>query len=193
MDGEFWIMAIFVTSDTHFNHEKIIGYCNRPFSDAKEMNEVLINNWNETVGPEDTVYHLGDFAMGGPARICPIFDQLNGYKILIRGNHDYLDRITKVGFPQIICHGIILPLTDNLQVEMVHRPIQSLTSLPTLCGHVHDLWKSIKPGDKPIVLHFKDEHVPAVYSKKNHWYINVGVDNWGFKPVNIQTIIELLT
>ena len=54
-------MSIFLTSDTHFNNDNIIKYCNRPFFNHKDMNEALIANWNSVVKPEDTVYHLGDF------------------------------------------------------------------------------------------------------------------------------------
>jgi calcineurin-like phosphoesterase family protein len=57
---------VFFTSDTHFNHANIISYCSRPFSSADEMNREIIARWNAVVGPEDTVYHLGDFAMGRP-------------------------------------------------------------------------------------------------------------------------------
>ena len=35
---------IYFTSDLHFYHEKIIHHCNRPFRDAQEMNEKLIQN-----------------------------------------------------------------------------------------------------------------------------------------------------
>lgn len=54
----------FFTSDTHFGHVNIILYCNRPFASVLEMNEQVIARWNDRVGPRDTVYHLGDFAMG---------------------------------------------------------------------------------------------------------------------------------
>ena len=52
---------IFFTSDTHFNHKAIISYCSRPFESVEEMNDRLIDNWNQVVKPSDTVYHLGDF------------------------------------------------------------------------------------------------------------------------------------
>jgi len=55
----------FFTSDTHFNHANIIKFCDRPFKDVELMNETLIANWNRVVGLDDTVFHLGDFCLGG--------------------------------------------------------------------------------------------------------------------------------
>ena len=63
---------IFVTSDCHFNHVNIIKYESETrgmFADPAEMNEKIISNWNSVVSPEDTVYVLGDFAMGLPEKI----------------------------------------------------------------------------------------------------------------------------
>ena len=55
---------IFFTSDTHFGHGNILELCptTRPFASAEEMNDVIVERWNEKVGKKDTVYHLGDFA-----------------------------------------------------------------------------------------------------------------------------------
>lgn len=80
--------GIFFTSDTHFGHSKIIDYCKRPFSSIEEHDKVLIQNWNNTVGQNDTVFHLGDFAYGNSQFIANIIKQLNGNIILIKGNHD---------------------------------------------------------------------------------------------------------
>lgn len=79
---------IFFTSDHHFGHENIIKFCNRPFKDAREMNEELIKRWNEKIKPNDHVYHLGDFGLTYKENLAQIIDQLNGKIYLIVGNHE---------------------------------------------------------------------------------------------------------
>ena len=81
---------IYLIADLHINHEKIIQYCNRPFSSVNEMNEVLIGNWNDTISEDDKVFFLGDFICGPSKDILAknVFDILNGKKIFLRGNHD---------------------------------------------------------------------------------------------------------
>jgi len=56
-------MAIFFTSDTHFGHGGALGLYRRPFASVDVMNEAIVERWNETVGPDDDVWHLGDFAI----------------------------------------------------------------------------------------------------------------------------------
>ena len=82
-------MAIFYISDTHFGHKNVLKYDNRPYFTVAEMDADLIRRWNNAVKPTDTVYHLGDFSWLKPAEESEILQQLNGTKILIRGNHDY--------------------------------------------------------------------------------------------------------
>ena len=55
---------VWLISDTLFDHENIIRYCNRPFRSVEEMNSVMLRNWNRTVRPEDLVYFLGDMSFG---------------------------------------------------------------------------------------------------------------------------------
>ena len=55
-------MSIFVTSDLHLGHKKIINHCDRPFESVDHMNKVIVNNWNKTIRPRDTVYFLGDLS-----------------------------------------------------------------------------------------------------------------------------------
>jgi len=84
--------SVFLTSDTHFGHKGICQFTNydgspvRPWDDVNEMDEEMIKRWNETVGPKDKVYHLGDVVIN--RKSLQILDRLNGDKVLIKGNHD---------------------------------------------------------------------------------------------------------
>ena len=85
---------IYFTSDHHFLHNNIIQYCNRPFSSVEEMNEYMIQKWNEKISDTDLIYYLGDFAIEKRDQekafinIKKILERLKGQKILIAGNHD---------------------------------------------------------------------------------------------------------
>lgn len=86
-------MTSFVISDTHFGHESCWakfklpnGDPMRPFASTEEMDETLVDNWNKTVHPKDTVYHLGDVVIA--RRHLQTVKRLNGKLRLIRGNHD---------------------------------------------------------------------------------------------------------
>ena len=86
--------AIFLVSDTHFGHAGVCRFTHpndptvklRPWDNPEEMDEEMVRRWNDRVGPNDKVYHLGDVVINRKA--LPIMDRLNGDKVLIRGNHD---------------------------------------------------------------------------------------------------------
>ena len=81
-------MRYFFTADTHFGHDAIIKYCDRPFKHSNEMDRVLVDNWNAVVGKKDIVYHLGDFAFGSSDYAAKMLNKLNGSIHLIEVNHD---------------------------------------------------------------------------------------------------------
>ena len=152
-------MKTFFTSDTHFNHANVIKYCARPFASIDEMNREMIDRWNAVVGAEDTVYHLGDFAMGKPTEWPGFLRQLYGAKkILIRGNHDRSARqMLAGGFDEV---------HEKLEWNgwmLQHHPIA--TNRKLLCGHIHEKWTRIG------------------------WVINVGVDVWNFTPRTIEELV----
>jgi calcineurin-like phosphoesterase family protein len=88
-------MKIYATSDQHFMHKNIIKYANRPFElSNKGMTDcvnTIVNNYNSIIKDDDLVYHVGDLSHGRNQSediLRYIFDNLNGRKILIKGNHD---------------------------------------------------------------------------------------------------------
>jgi len=85
--------AIFLVSDTHFGHAGVCKFMRndgvtklRPWDNPEEMDEEMVKRWNETVRPNDKVYHLGDVVINRKA--LKTLGRLNGDKVLIRGNHD---------------------------------------------------------------------------------------------------------
>ena len=82
---------IYLLSDLHLGHSDIIWGAARPYplGDSKRMDKVLINNWNNTIKPSDTVYYLGDLTYNLDRRTCDYYlSKLNGNIEFIKGNHD---------------------------------------------------------------------------------------------------------
>jgi len=153
----------FVTSDTHFGHARISQLAGRPFATAEEMDRELIRRWNEVVGPESVVLHLGDLALGPIKESMALTEPLNGRKFLVPGNHDRVSTATQtkraierftplyerygwVIVPEIVegtRHGRTLlashyPYRGDSQATERHsssRPVD--TGLPLIHGHTH--------------------------------------------------------
>lgn len=83
-------MTSWIASDLHFGHTNILGFQpdTRPFKTIEEMNESYIEEWNDSVAPDDTVFFLGDFAFLNAKAATNIARRLKGIKVLIPGNHD---------------------------------------------------------------------------------------------------------
>ena len=129
---------IWIISDTHFHHRRILEYeaSSRPFKDIDEMNEELICRWNKKVGPNDIVFHLGDFSFGNRKRIKDITSRLNGRKFLLLGNHDrehFYDWID-LGFERVFRDPFIM---DDKFI-FSHEPLAEIPEgKVNVYGHVH--------------------------------------------------------
>lgn len=102
----------FFTADEHYNHAKIIVYCDRPFNSVEDMNTEMIKRHNEMVKDDDITIHAGDFALCSKKEAYKIINQLNGKHIFLKGSHDrWINRnshtvfnLTIEGQPITICH-----------------------------------------------------------------------------------------
>ncbi len=128
----------YLIADTHFGDEAILRYENRPFQNVHEMDEALIRNWNSTVGPEDTVFVLGDFSSYDLQKTAGICHCLNGNKYLIMGNHDTAaeNDYLACGFAYVSRYPIIY---ENFWM-LSHEPMYINRNMPyaNIYGHVHD-------------------------------------------------------
>lgn len=75
-------------SDWHYGHNNCIAFDNRPFVSCEQMNAELIRRWNDVVKNGDSVYVIGDMFWCKGEEAVSVLKQLNGRKILIKGNHD---------------------------------------------------------------------------------------------------------
>lgn len=163
-------MNTFFTSDTHFGHNNVLKFTLRPYSSVEEMDEALIENWNAVVGPHDRVYHLGDFAWT-PKRAIEVRPRLNGNIRLIVGNHDKIPDLVKAGLFQRVSMWRIF---DEHRFIASHVPLSLVEVEDRGCrwnihGHKHD----------------------DVSTQEAH-HINVCVENTGYAPVPLETIISII-
>lgn len=157
----------YFTADTHFNHEKIIQYCARPFKNIDEMNNTLIDNWNSVVKKGDLVYHIGDF---GWRNFKPILDKLNGQIILIKGSHDY---------NQELKHKKIVKVERLINMRIDKQPI-------TLCHYCMRKWHLEHYNSWHLFGHSHGKLSPIGKS----W--DVGVDNNNFFPLSWDQIKKIM-
>jgi calcineurin-like phosphoesterase family protein len=173
-------MTTWFTADQHFGHVRIQHFeaKNRGhFKGVRDMDDFMIERWNSVVKKDDVVYHLGDFALAPKRRKQEIVQQLNGYKISIRGNHDAGPfHMKEIGFQEVY-PWMTLNLTreelPNKRILLVHEATKFLKRREgsvidyIVCGHVHSNWKR----------------------KQNA--VNVGVDVWEFLPISLPTALAV--
>lgn len=133
-------MKRFLIADLHFGHENVIKYTSRPFVNAEEMNQRLIEFWNSVVGNDDLVYVLGDFTLSRKMNVIKnLVNLLNGKKILIMGNHD-----TRKPKDYVEC-GFEVATRKPIMVEpgviLMHEPFENSSLIAPnyiyFFGHVH--------------------------------------------------------
>lgn len=185
-------MRIFVTSDTHFGHDREFLYVPRGFTSIVEHDAAVIKNWNSVVSPEDIVYHLGDVMLGDNEHGMDCLRQLNGKIIIVPGNHDTVTRIklyktlpnVKVlefidGFEELNPMAITFKYRKYL-FYMSHHPTTTSNldanphlraNLINLYGHTHQ--QSLFYQDKPFMFH-------------------VGMDSNNCTPVLLDDAIEIM-
>lgn len=166
-------MINWFTSDTHFGHANIIEYCNRPFSDVEEMDDVIIDGINGCVTINDTLYHLGDFSFGknNLEKVREYRGRIRCKNIhLILGNHDYSIR-------------------NNLDIQKIFSSVSDLKQVKLnnqkyiLCHYPLEIWNAKHHGSVHLYGHTHEDNI-----KKMKGRLNVGVDLNNFYPHSLKDI-----
>jgi calcineurin-like phosphoesterase family protein len=132
----------------------------RPFANAEEMNEQMIENWNSVVKHDDKVYHLGDVVIN--KKFLPILHRLNGQKRLILGNHDHWK--TNILEEYFVAVYGSRSLHDMILTHIPVHPNQIDRFGTNVHGHLHGTVM-----DDPR-------------------YLNVSVEQIGFTPIDLEEV-----
>lgn len=160
---------IFLTADLHLGHANIIRYCSRPFlwSDVREMDHVLIKNWNYSLGPGTRIYCLGDLRYGTEALPAAQYQKrLRGDIVFIRGNHDD---------PESGSRPSATLVYDGVRFFLVHDPADAPPSFDGWVIHGHHHNNDLR-------------NYPFMNFEKRR--INVSVEVTGYMPVSLHEILQ---
>lgn len=162
-------MTFWFSSDHHFGHSNIIGFSDRPYMSALEMDEALISEWNGVVRPSDHVYYLGDFSFHSIERTNRIIARLAGRKFLVKGNHDRRKLVKKMEGWEWIKDYHELEVGHELFVLM-HYPLES--------------WNRMRHGSIHLHGHSHGTRPPRF---NRH---DVGVDCNDYRPISLEEARE---
>lgn len=158
-------------SDPQLGDDKIIEYCKRPFPNVDIMNKTIIDNINNRVKEDDTLFMNGDFCMKKSSKYPYAVDfdfyrkQINCKNIIfIEGNHDHNNGTKTIIESLVISFG-------GKTIFMTHNPKYAEENYRfNFCGHLHDKYKFQKLGKKSII-------------------VNLSVEQWNYQPVDINEIL----
>ncbi len=173
---------IYFTSDLHFGHANILKSCRPQFSDLSHMDETLIQNWNNTVTNNDTVYICGDLLFRNEKPASAYLSRLRGKKILITGNHDiyWMRNMTEEEL------GIYFTGIYNMHEMKKNKVLLNFCHYPML------LWESSRDNSLLICGHIhntKDEYEYGMF-RQIMFAFNAGTDINGYRPVRIDELIK---
>lgn len=179
---------IWVTSDTHYNHEKILtfydfrGNRTRSFDTVSQMNEFLLERWNSVVKPGDIVYHLGDVFFGNKATFEKDWPKFHGSKRLLPGNHDDVKYLSDTGFFKKIMywrmfteHGLLFHHIP-LDVTSLFRGKDSSAPLFQAHGHTHTMGSPKRGPYTSVCVELRDYtpvHIEDLAKEARHYRENV--------------------
>ena len=158
---KYWLLP-----DTHFGHDNMIEYENRP----QDFSGRILTNVVRYVSKDDVIIHLGDFCIGNDNRWHMMFNvnvPRGTKKWLIRGNHDkksnswYMEHGWDMVCTSLGMHtfGKKILLTHERQLALIDYDIN-------IHGHSHS--KGI--------------------SDSNH--IALAIERMHYTPVRLRTVVE---
>lgn len=221
---------IYVTSDTHFGHGNIMKYCSRTefmtredkekflsikdvqdpayrnlkmsSESIKKMDDAILNNINEAVGPDDQLWILGDFAFSRKSHeLYDYRERINCKDVrLVWGNHDDRYLLKQIYFLDQ-CQELFQGYYESGTFYETDEGLISEGEITEYYGHINPykkkqrwyfnhymnaVWNGSHKGVYHLYGHshgeaepWRERHVPNACA----W--DAGVDNNDYKPINL--------
>lgn len=202
------------TSDTHYGHKNIVRGTSewenkensqrvRDFNTMEEHNDTLVNNFNNLIKPDDTLYHLGDWSFGGHENIKKFRERLNCKNIhLIFGNHDqHIEPINSVY--RELFSSVQHYKEASFKIPSVQAGKYGKTQI-IMSHYAMRVWNNSHHGSIMLYGHSHgtlDEMTPNIanptwigdkYFIKNYRTMDVGVDTNNLYPYHLDEIISIM-
>lgn len=173
---------IYFTSDTHFGHDREFLWGPRGFTNHVDHDKEVIRRWNEVVGSDDIVYHLGDVMLGDNEYGISCLRQLNGHIKIIPGNHDTQ---TRLDLYRMVENVEVLGLAEMIKYKkyhfyLSHHPTMTsnLEKAPYLRMHLINL--------------YGHTHQQTQFYNGIPFMFHVGLDSNNNTPISIDDAIEAM-
>lgn len=172
-------MAIWLSSDWHFGHDREFLWGPRGFKSIEEHDEAIIERHNSLVAPEDTVIVCGDLMLNNNEHGLDCLSRLNGKFIVVRGNHD-----TDARWNLYRTNHNIVSLTDVHRFKYGKYKFYC-SHYPTLTGNLE------KEGLRQVEINlFGHTHQQTNFYEDRPYMYHTGLDSHNCYPVNIDDIIN---
>lgn len=172
---------IYLSSDTHFNHDRSFIYEPRGFSSVQENDEIIIERFNSIVRPDDDLYLLGDQMLGNNDHGLVCLRRINCKLHILWGNHD--TDIRKELYTYLPNLVEVLGYAGMLKYRKWRF---YLSHYPTITDNLNDF---SKPWEQVKNL-YGHTHQKTNFYRDNPLMYHVGVDSHNCYPVSIDEIIE---
>lgn len=176
--------------DVHVGHKNSLSFDNRPWTDIEKHDQEIMRRWNSVVGMEDTVYILGDISWYNSTKTIEYYKQLNGLKVLVRGNHDHKilkNRELQSLFMEI-CDYKELDLGNGKGLVLCHYPIPCFKNhyygWYHFYAHVHNSW------EENMMQHACREMEELYNVPCNMFNVGVMKDYMGYTPRTFEEIVN---
>jgi len=181
---------LYVTSDTHFNHNKDFIYKNRGYDTPQDMTAGMIEIINKVVGPDGILLHLGDFCLNTTyEEYYNILSKLRVKEIwMLWGNHNNPIQKTYGGTREQVCawhQGIFIKYLNHYYTFRKGKKF-------FVCSHFpFRTWDGQSKGSMHMHGHCHGNLLSSSAQNKDQKILDVGWDVFS-KPMHIEEIVKIM-